>query len=69
MEALTTKAINKNEALLRVEACWQQAEQMGRQDVERSAFENIINEIRSGDMDPLAGAEAAQQLLFSKQEY
>ena len=56
------------EAMNEVMALSQQAEKMGRQDFEPSAFRDIARQLASQKITPLEAMEQAQQLLYSKQE-
>ena len=61
------KEIQKADALNEILALAQQANQMGRQDFEPSAFKNIAKKLTDGDIEPGQAVEEARALLDSKQ--
>ena len=70
MEGIKAKTeMGVSDALATILECAQRAHQMGRQDFEPAAFEDIARKVQSGELSPLKGAEQAQALLESKQEY
>lgn len=61
--------LSKSEAMRRIIALASQAEVMGANDYEPSAFKRLQQELEEGTLSPEAAISQAEEILNSKQDY